>query len=489
VTAQPPDPPRDVLDTTEAGATAIRGGAVRGLGYAFGLLLSAATVPLVVRHLGLEDFGRFVLVSALITLVGGLTDVGLQAVGIREFSTRAGAERDRLMRNLLGVRLALTGGGVLLALAFTVIAGYDRTLVLGAALAGVALLIQSVQSLLAVPLAAELRLGWVTIAELLRQTLTVVLTVALVVAGSELLPFFAVAIPAALAAAVLTAVLVRDVAPFRPAFQAREWWVLLRDTLAFAIAIAVNIAYFRIAIVIMSLLTTELETGYFAASFRLLEVILPIPSLVIGAVFPILARAARDDPTRLAYATRRVLDVALIAGGGLVVLLEVGAPLIIEVLAGDAGSPAVDVLRIQAPALLATALATAGGFALLSLRRHREILLANLVALAISVSLTLALVPGLGAEGAAIATTSAEWALAVAVLVLLARIMHQLDLSLRTAGAVALGIAAGLAVLAIPAPDAVRIVLAPALYLGVLVVLRSIPPELTDALLRREARA
>jgi O-antigen/teichoic acid export membrane protein len=491
VSAQPPDTRHtpDILDSSDAGATAIRGSAVRGVGYGVGLLLSAASVPLVVRHLGLEDFGRFVLVSALITLVGGLTEVGLQSVGLREYSTRTGADRDRLMRNLLGVRLALTGVGVLLALGFTLAAGYDRVLVLGTVLAGVALLVQSVQTLLAVPLAAQLRLGWTTAAELLRQTITVGLTIALVLVGARLLPFFAVAIPGALATVALTAVLVRRMTPFRPAFHPGEWWTLLRDTFAFAVATAVNIAYFRIAIVLMSLLATELETGYFAASFRVLEVLLPIPSLVIGAVFPILARAARDDRQRLAYVTQRVLEVALIAGGGMVVLLEVGAPVIIDILAGEAGEPAVEVLRIQAPALLATFLATAGGFSLLSLHRHREILLTNVVALVLSVGLTLALVPGSGARGAAIATTTAEWALAGATVVLLLRAMHELDLALRTAVPVAIGMAVGLAVIAAPVPVLVQAVVAPALYVGVLVALRTIPRELTDAFLTRMGRA
>ena len=52
------------------------------------------------------------------------------------------------------------------------------------------------------------------------------------------------------------------------------------------------------------------------------------------------------------------------------------------------------------------------GFVLLSLRRHRELLLANLVALALAVGLTLGLSPVYGAQGAAVATVAAEFGLA-----------------------------------------------------------------------------
>jgi O-antigen/teichoic acid export membrane protein len=479
--------PVDVLDTTAAGRAAIRGGALRGSGYGLGLLLSAASVPFVVRHLGLADFGQFVLITALITLVGGLTEVGLQAVGTREYTVRTGADRDRLMSNLLGVRVALTTLGVAGAIAFTLVVGYDRTLVLGTVLAGAALLVQSVQTLLAVPLIARLRLGWATVAELLRQSVTVALTLALVVAGAELLPFFAVAIPGAAASAILTAFLVRRLTPFRPNFDAAEWWALLRDTIAYAIAIAMNVAYFRIAIVIMSLMATELETGYFAASFRVLEVLLPIPALVVGGAFPILARAARDDLHRLAYASQRVFDVALIAGGGLVLILELGAPVVVDILAGEAGDPVVPVLRIQAPALIATFLAVGAGFSLLSLRRHREVLVANVVALILSVALAVALIPPLGAEGAALATTVAEWGLALVTVGLLVRSLPELDLSPRVAGPVLLAGAAGGSMLLAPVSVVVQTVLGAGLYVGVLFALRSVPRELIDALPSRRA--
>jgi O-antigen/teichoic acid export membrane protein len=275
--------------------------------------------------------------------------------------------------------------------------------------------------------------------------------------------------------------------PFRPQFHASEWWQLLRHTLAYAIAIAVNVAYFRIAIVVMSLLATERETGYFAASFRVLEVTLPIPALVIGAVFPILARAARDDRRRLAYASQRVFDVALIAGAGLVVAIEVAAPFIIEVLAGDDAEPAVGVLRIQAPALLATFVAVAGGFALLSLHRHRDLLLANFAPLIFSIALTILLVPPYGAEGAAISTTVAEWALAIVTVLLLRRAMEELELSFRAAGPALAAAAVACGVLLLPLPEVMQAALAPGVYVTVLFLLGGIPRELIDALPRRRA--
>ena len=76
----------DILRTGEAGGRVIRGGALRGAGYAAGILLGAATSVLLLRHLGVEDFGRYGIVVALLGIVAAVTDAGLTAVGSRELA-------------------------------------------------------------------------------------------------------------------------------------------------------------------------------------------------------------------------------------------------------------------------------------------------------------------------------------------------------------------------------------------------------------------
>ena len=88
-------PPVDVLRDPTAGAKVIRGGALRGLGYGAGVLLGAATSVLLLRYLGLREFGRYATVAALVGIVSGVTDAGLTAVGARELSVRSPGEERR----------------------------------------------------------------------------------------------------------------------------------------------------------------------------------------------------------------------------------------------------------------------------------------------------------------------------------------------------------------------------------------------------------
>ena len=373
-----------------------------------------------------------------------------------------------------------------MALGFGVAAGYEPALLLGTLLAGAGMFLQVVQTLLAAPLQGQLRFGWVTALELVRQAALVVFLLGLVLADAGIVPLLAAQIPAGIAVLGLTVPVVRRTMPLRPRFERSVWWPLIKDTLPYTLSIAVNILYFRVAIIAMSVGSSGEQTGYFGASFRITEVLIGIPPVIVAAAFPILARAASNDPERFAYATRRVVEVALIAGVWITICVEVLSQLAIDVIAGPGFAEAVPVLRIQAPAIIATFLAVAATYPLLSLRGHREILAANAAALLVSGVLLAVLIGPHGARGAAVATLAAEATLAIVTLVLLIRARPGLGLSLWTFAAVGLAAAGALAAALLPGlPDLVGVVVATLVFFAALRLFGRFPSDLVDAVLKR----
>jgi O-antigen/teichoic acid export membrane protein len=482
--------PADVamLESRTAGGAAIRGAGLRVASYGAGVLLSVGSAALLFRHLGTDDAGRYVTVLSLVTIVAGLTDAGLTTIGLREVATSDGAEQRRFLSNLLGLRLVLTTAGVAGATLFSLAAGYRSAMVAGTALVGAALIVQNLQQTLSITLMSELRLGWVALAELIRQIIVVVGIVALVAAGAGLLPFYATSIPAATATLVLTVGVVRGSVPLAPRFDWSAWRTVLRETLPFAAATAVSAIYFRLAIVLMSLIAAARETGYFSASFRIIEVLVAVTPLVVGSAFPILAHAARSDHDRLAYGTTRLWEASTAFGAGLAVMLFAGAPFVIEVVAGPDFGPAVPVLRIQAIGLAASFAAAPWAYALLALRMHREVLLTALLALTSTAVLTPVLVPSLGAEGGALATTITEALLAVTLPVALIRRYPAMRPSLRTLPRIGVAAVAAGALAFVPSvPSVVLLVASGVVFLALALALRAIPHELIEqALALRE---
>jgi len=481
--------PIEQLDAPTAGGKVIRGSVFRLGGYTVGVLLGVLAASLMIRHLGVVDWGRYVTVTSLLAIVGGLSEAGLSSIGAREYVTRDGAERERLMRNLLGLRLVITALGVVAAFVFALIAGYTSMQVTGVALAGIALILSVAQQMYMVPLGAALKIGWVSGIDLARQALTVLGVVVAVAAGAGLLGFLAVPLPVSIVVLVLTIVLVRGLIPFVPAFDRSEWKHVLQLTVVYSAAAAVASIYVSLTVVIASLLASGKELGYYGASFRIFSVLTAVPLLAVNLAFPIMARAAHRDEARLKYVMQRMFEAAVIFGTWLSIATVLGAHFAIDVVAGPGFGPAVAVLQIQGAALLGTFLTVTWGTGLLALHRHSTLLVANLLGLATSAVVTVLLVPGHGAKGAAIATLAGEFLLAAVYTVALFRGDRQLLVNARVVPKVAVAAAAALALAFVPGLTDVLLVLAStSVFFAVLWILRGIPAELQEALLEARGR-
>lgn len=470
----------DFLSTVEAGPAAVRGGAMRVGSFMAASLVSVGVAALLFRYLGVVNTGLYTTALSLSAVVTGFTDLGLTAIGMREFAVQRGEERAALARNLLGIRLVLTVIGVILISVFAFLA-YGRTLGLGVLIAGVGVLVQNTQTTLSVPLMADLRLGWVAALELARQLVNAALIVGLIVAGAELLPFFAVAGVAAAVVLPVTAVRVRHLIPLTASFDIAQWRTLVGPVLTYSAAVAASSLYFRVAIVLVSLIASAHQLGYFSISFRVVEVLFVVPGLLVGAAFPIFARAARNDPARLGYALSRVFEVSLIVGVWISLSIAVGARLAILVIGGVHFLPATPILAVQGIAVGATFVTSVWGYGMLSLHLHRLILTFNLVMLAL-VAIVVAILTTLdGAQGAAVGTASIEVVGAIASGLLLVRGRPHLAPRLRVVPRVALAALLGATpALASGLPVVVRVLLSTAIYAAVLIVLRAPPAELLD---------
>ena len=146
------------------------------------------------------------------------------------------------------------------------------------------------------PLSIELRMGAITLLETLRHALTLVGVAVLVLAGASLLPFFGVQVAVGVAVLLLTPFFVVGVVGMRPTIDRATASALLRESLPLAAALAMNVIYLRLLVILVSVQTDEFETGLFATSFRIFEILLGIPTLVLAVALPAARRRRRRGP-------------------------------------------------------------------------------------------------------------------------------------------------------------------------------------------------
>jgi O-antigen/teichoic acid export membrane protein len=479
------------LTAPDVGLIVVRGAWVRALGYGGGLALSALGSVLLFRYFSVDEFGMYMTVSTLITIVSGVSEAGLTTVGGREIALRVHPEsRGRLVSDLLGMRLAFTSLGVIAAVAFAIAVGYDRTLVVGTALMGIGLLLTSAQVTMMLPLSAELLMGRLTTAELIKQAVTVAGIGVLVALEAALLAFFGVQIVVGVVILAATPWLMgRAALVWRPTYGWAPWKALLRLALPLAISATIAVLYFRVLVVLCSVISTPYQTGLLATSFRIVELLYGLAAIVASVSLPVLTASAQDSG-RLQYMTQRMTEVALLAACYLSTLVFAVAAPILGLLGGSEYEAAASVLRIQVFALIPAFLAQVWLTALIAIGRLTALAKASAAGLVLAGGLGVVLIDVDGARGAAIAALVGETALAITLLVMLtaSRPAHRLRLWYAwkpACAALALIAVAELADVALW----LQVVAGTAAFAAVAVATRAIPSEIRDAFLRRRPRS
>ncbi|MEY2567128.1 MAG: hypothetical protein QOE35_1657 [Actinomycetota bacterium] len=422
----------EILDAPGAGDAAVRGGFVRLVAHGTGLVFAVVSGALVFHHLGVVRSGRYVFVVSVATIAFGLTEAGLAMLGVREMAQRAAGDRATILSDLLGLRMLISAVAIAASAVYVAASGHQRDLVLGAVLVGAALLIQGVTSIATVTLQVDLRFMSLAAADLIRQVCSAAGVVALVVTDAPLVMYFGVFVVANLVAAAVALAFLRGQGPRRPTYDLQRWRRLLVDAGPFAVATAVAAIYLRVGVVVVDRIGTAADAGYYGLSFRVTEAIVAGAVLGLGAVFPVLARAARTAPTRFARAVQRTFDIAFGAGLVIAVLVWFAAPTVVRVVGGPAFAPATTVLRWHAAALFGTFVSLPFSYALLALGRSRALLGMSIIGLIVVVATAVALTTSSGAVGAAQATAVGEWSLALAGALFLARAGVRVDLFTRS---------------------------------------------------------
>jgi O-antigen/teichoic acid export membrane protein len=472
----------DILTSPEAGGRVIRGSAWRVGANAAGLVLGLATATLLLRHLGVAESGRYVTVISLVAIAVNVADLGLNVTGSRELALRLPDKRRELTANILGQRLSIMPAAVLLIICFSLLAGYPTRMVVGTVLAGSGVCIVALANVLLLSLAVELRNAGLALVDFIKQVLGLAGVALLVALGARLTPFFAIQLAVGAAVVALVPLLAGTKAFMLPRFDRAEQRSLLRTALPMAAALALGQVYFRLVIVLMSLISDAKQTGYYGGSLRAMESAAFMPILVAGVALPLLAAAARDDRARLRYAITGLSEGAVIAGVLVIIVTARAAEPVMTLIGGHAFRPAGAVLRIQVCALLFIALYQLWTAALLALGRQRELILANALALLGVGAFAAILVPALGARGGAAASVLGDALLASLIYWRLSRaagrVMVGHGFLLRVAAAAAV---ASAPLLIGGLPDVLAAGLAGGLFLGVGQLIGMVPQEVHEA--------
>jgi O-antigen/teichoic acid export membrane protein len=360
-------------------------------------LSSLLLIGLLSRRLGLEELGRYSLGYSWLALTGLLGLLGMPAL-----LTREGARNPSQLGNLLAGAAALGGLASLVLAAGMALGGfllaYDPKTLRVVAILSLAVL---PSTLLTYAEAAFLGLEemapliWTSLGE---HLLKVGLGIGLLYAGYGLGAVLGAAVAGRLAACGIALHWLRRLgvsAGFpRDTGLARK---LASEAPVFALSAICATLYWRIDVFLLTQLKGVAEVGLYTAAYRVLDLAILLPQSLCQALFPHLAaRGGQDGEAAIRWLLVLTAPVALGA--------TLAPARLLEQLYGPGFQAAVPLLVPLVWTALPYAWNRYYATILIARGRQRTDLAINAGLLALNVALNLALIPPLGARGAALVT-------------------------------------------------------------------------------------
>jgi O-antigen/teichoic acid export membrane protein len=375
------------------------------------------------RFLSVDDYGRFRYALALTTIVETIMDLGLSQVTVRSVA-RDKASADRLFPQVLGLKIVWVTVGLALLGVITPILRTDPVVIKLCYALGLSSAVRSYLLTARGLLQGLHRFDLEALVVVCDRVLLLAVGGAVLWAGYGLFGLAAAFVASRLAMLGAVQVLLRRVVPtVRPAFDRAMWRDIQSAALPLGFFMIALNTYTYVDTVILGLMRTDTEIGWYAAAYSVYEGLTYAPSILFAVLTPRFSHLFRQD--RSAY--RRLFRQSLAASGALGVLMGGGAALVakpvITTLFGSGYAPAAAPLQILSGGALFVFTSWILYAAALSTNLDRRLLLTTAVGLSVNVALNVVLIPRYGISGAAWATVSAE---ALSVVLLLVQIERRL---------------------------------------------------------------
>ena len=374
-----------------------------------GRLLLGAVVGLVVaRHLGPERLGSLSYCVTLVTLMGFIPALGLDAILKRDLLKSPEHTAELLSSGLVLRATAGAVGAAAVLMAANLgwgLAGEEPRLLAVLAV----LLLQPALFLPEVWLQAQLRAKWVAAAQIGALTVASGARLWLVATNAPLTAFAGVIVGEMLLGAVVFFAGARRTGLRMPVTAARVATMrrLLAEAWPLMFAGLAVLVYMKIDEVMLRHMAGPAAVGTYAAAVKLSELWYFLPTALASSVLPALLRAQRQRPEEYARRHQQYYDLSAAVAYGLSVPVAFAAPWVVRVAYGAEFAAAGPILAVHIWSSVFVFLGVARGQWLVNEGLQRFYLMATCAGAGVNVALNLVFIPRWGGLGAAWATVVA----------------------------------------------------------------------------------
>lgn len=404
----------------------------------------------VARRLSGPEFGAFTTVFGLLGLVGILSELRMSRLVVAAMGDAVDDdEAGRVVGSYTALRILVGLAGWAVAMAVVTIGDFDTEVVRATAVAGSILVLMSAWYALILLFQVRMWLRSIAMSQVVGQAAQLVMILAIAAGGIGTVVWFS--LPAVLNAvfglvwAVLT---IRRVMRVRLNVDLPMWWAWIKEAAPLSLGFALETAYFRIDILMLSLMSATLApVGLYGIGYKFSDLVGSFSTALLGPALALMVDAWSHDRERFHRAFRTSLMLLTLVGVGVGIAFAAFSEDAIRILYGDRYTAAAGAARLLVLGQVLHFFTAVAFTALVAVGRNRLYPIAALAGVVINITLNSLLIPEYSYRGSALATIVTEVAVLAVLFVGVARIPDVRPLPWRPLGRIAVAgavLAAGL---------------------------------------------
>ncbi len=361
------------------------------------------------RYLGAAGFGDLYLAMSFGVIFSGVVAFGLDQQLVRAVARDRALASSYLVHSL-ALKLALSGLAYAMIIGIIYLLGYPTELKLAIAVYCIIVLFHAITDTMTAVFQSHENLFHPALGTIIEKVFVAAVAIFLLASGHGVVAVAAVFVIGGVLGALWRVLFLRKLVRLHLALDVKKVRPLIVGAFPFFVYWVLSAVYFRIDIVLLSILSTADVVGWYSAAYKLFDTLGFLPSIICTAImYPILSRLAVQSRTNLRFALGKGLDVMLMLGIPICTGLFMLAEPIIQLIYGKPEFlNAVPALQWLAVALFLMYLNWVLGTVLIGLDQEKRLTVVAGLSLVLNLGLNWLLIPQYQHVAAAAVTLGTE---------------------------------------------------------------------------------
>lgn len=283
---------------------------------------------------GIREMGRYTTIFAFALFFGTFSDFGFFPALLKEFSQRED-QRGQILAKVMPLRLMVAVTAALAGIGVAVALQLEAVVITGVVFLAISTLWGAVSNTIVAYFQSRLLMIYPALAEVLGRIAGLLFVGAAAIGGASLLVIVALSLVSFLVTFVVSVYLVGRHERLGWVVDIEYWRALGRRAFPVGLSSVLALASFKADMIMLAAMKETYDVGIYGVAYKVIDVLVALPSLFVGNVFPVLARALADrDQAQRVF--RRSLDVLVAGGLPVVVGIFCLSPAIIRLVGGEA---------------------------------------------------------------------------------------------------------------------------------------------------------